>query len=179
MIALPLILLGIAWLQELIDQLVFAGRLNLAMGPGTPWWSLFTAPFSHGGFGHLLANSLVFLPLSYLVLARSTRAYVAVWIAVILMEIPVWLFWPVGAHGLSGVVYGLIGYLLLIGFLERRPLALLLSLITLLLFGSALPGLLPWASPAGVSWIGHATGFIAGLITAKVVRKEPQASGSS
>ena len=179
MIALPLILLGIAWLQELIDQLVFAGRLNLAMGPGTPWWSLFTAPFSHGGFGHLLANSLVFLPLSYLVLARNTRAYVAVWIAVILMEIPVWLFWPVGAHGLSGVVYGLLGYLLLIGFLERRPFAILLSLITLVLFGSALPGLLPWASPAGVSWIGHATGFIAGLITAKVVRKEPQASGSS
>ena len=179
MIALPLILLGIAWLQELIDQLVFAGRWNLAMGPGTPWWSLVTAPFSHGGFGHLLANTLVFLPLSYLVLARSARAYLAVWIAVILMEIPVWLFWPVGAHGLSGVVYGLLGYLLLIGFLERRPLAILLSLITLLLFGSALPGLLPWASPAGVSWIGHATGFIAGLIAAKVVQKEPQASGSS
>ena len=179
MIALPLILLGIAWLQELIDQLVFAGRWTLAMGPGTPWWTLFTAPFSHGGSGHLLANSLVFLPLSYLVLARNTRAYVAVWIAVILMEIPVWLFWPVGAHGLSGVVYGLLGYLLLIGFLERRPLAILLSLITLVLFGSALPGLLPWASPAGVSWIGHATGFIAGLITAKVVQKEPQASGSS
>jgi len=169
-IALPLILLGIAWLQELIDQLVFAGRWNLAMGPGTPWWTLFTAPFSHGGFGHLLANSLVFLPLSYLVLARSTRAYFAVWIAVILLEIPVWLFWPVGAHGLSGVVYGLLGYLLCIGFLERRPLAIFLSLITLLLFGSALPGLLPWASPAGVSWIGHATGFIAGLIAAKAVQ---------
>lgn len=172
MIALPLILLGIAWLQELIDQLVFAGRWTLAMGPGTPWWTLFTAPFSHGGFGHLLANSLVFLPLSYLVLARSTRAYLAVWIAVILLEIPVWLFWPVGAHGLSGVVYGLLGYLLCIGFLERRPLAILLSLITLVLFGSALPGLLPWASPAGVSWIGHATGFIAGLIAAKAVQNE-------
>ena len=173
MIALPLILLSIAWLQELIDQLVFAGRWNLAMGPGTPWWTLFTAPFSHGGFGHLLANSLVFLPLSYLVLARSTRAYLAVWIAVILMEIPVWLFWPVGAHGLSGVVYGLLGYLVLIGFLERRPLAILLSLITLLLFSSALPGLLPWASPTGVSWIGHTSGFIAGLIAAKAVQTAP------
>ncbi len=173
MIALPLILLGLAWLQELIDQLIFAGRWNPAMGPGTPWWTLFTAPFSHAGFAHLFANSLVFLPLSYLVIARSSRAYVAVWIAVIALEIPIWLLWPVGAHGLSGVIYGLLGYLLLIGFLERRPLAVVLSLLTVLLFGGALPGLLPWASPPGVSWIGHASGFLAGLIAAQVVHRSP------
>ena len=93
MIALPLILLGLAWLQELLDQLLFAGRWTLAMGPGTPWWTLFTAPFSHGGLGHLVANSLVFLPLSYLVLARGTGAYLTVWISVILLEIPIWLVW--------------------------------------------------------------------------------------
>ena len=173
MIALPLILLGLAWLQELLDQLLFAGRWNLAMGPGTPWWTLFTAPFSHAGLGHLVANSLVFLPLSYLVLARGTGAYLTVWISVILLEIPIWLVWPVGAHGLSGVVYGLLGFLVLIGFLERRPLAILLSTVAVLLYGSALPGLLPWASPAGVSWIGHASGFIAGLVAALVVRRSP------
>ncbi|KZR85946.1 Rhomboid family protein [Synechococcus sp. MIT S9509] len=173
LIALPLILLGLAWLQELVDQLIFGGRWNLAMGPGTPWWSLFTAPFSHQGFGHLIANSLVFLPLSYLVLARSQRAYLSVWIAVIVMEIPIWLFWPVGAHGLSGVVYGLLGYLVLIGFLERRPLPIVLSIIALLLYGSALPGLLPWASPAGVSWIGHASGFVGGLLAALSVHRAP------
>lgn len=172
-IALPLILLGLAWLQELLDQLLFAGRWNLAMGPGTPWWTLFTAPFSHAGLGHLVANSLVFLPLSYLVLARGMQAYLAVWISVILLEIPIWLVWPVGAHGLSGVVYGLLGFLVVIGFLDRRPLAILLSMVAVLLYGSALPGLLPWASPAGVSWIGHASGFVAGLIAALAVRRSP------
>ena len=75
LIALPLILLGLAWLQELVDQVIFGGRWNLALGPGTPWWSLFTAPFSHQGFAHLITNSLVFLPLSYLVLARSQKVY--------------------------------------------------------------------------------------------------------
>ena len=172
-IALPLILLGLAWLQELLDQLLFAGRWNLAMGPGTPWWTLFTAPFSHAGLGHLVANSLVFLPLSYLVLARGMQAYLAVWISVILLEIPIWLVWPVGAHGLSGVVYGLLGFLVVIGFLDRRPLAILLSTVAVLLYGSSLPGLLPWASPAGVSWIGHASGFVAGLIAALAVRRSP------
>ena len=177
LIALPLILLGLAWIQELVDQLIFGGRWNLAMGPGTPWWSLFTAPFSHQGLGHLITNSLVFLPLSYLVLARSQKAYLSVWIAVIILEIPIWLFWPVGAHGLSGVVYGLLGYLLLIGCLERRPLPILLSITALLLYGSALPGLLPWASPAGVSWIGHASGFVAGLLAAIAVHRAPAQLG--
>lgn len=173
LIALPLILLGFAWLQELVDQLLLGGRWNLAIGPGTPWWSLLTAPFSHQGLGHLFTNSLVFLPLSYLVLARSQRAYLSIWVAVIVLEIPVWLVWPVGSHGLSGVVYGLLGYLVLIGFLERRPLSILLSTIVLLLYGSALPGLLPWASPRGVSWIGHASGFLAGLLTALAVHRSP------
>ena len=171
--ALPLILLGLAWLQELVDQLLFGGRWNLAMGPGTPWWTLFTAPFSHAGLGHLVANSLVFLPLSYLVLARSRKAYLSVWIAVILLEIPIWLIWPVGAHGLSGVVYGLLGYLVLIGFLERRPPSILLSVVALLLYGSALPGLLPWASAAGESWVGQASGFVAWLLAAITVHRTP------
>ena len=73
----------------------------------------------------------------------------------------------------SGVVYGLLGYLVLIGFLERRPLSILLSIVALLLYGSALPGLLPWASPAGVSWVGHASGFVAGLLAALAVHRTP------
>ena len=38
---LPLLLLGLAWAQELVDQLLFGGGWNLAMGPGQPWWTLF------------------------------------------------------------------------------------------------------------------------------------------
>ena len=83
-------LVGFAWLQELIDSVVFGGRWNLPIGQGTPWWSLATAPFSHSGLGHLLTNTLVFLPLSYLVISQGIRAYASVWIGVIVMEIPIW-----------------------------------------------------------------------------------------
>ena len=166
MIILPLILLGLAWLLTGIDQLLPSGRGALAMGPGTPWWTLLTAPFSHADLGHLIGNSVAFLPLSYLVLLKGLRGYLAVWIFVILLEIPVWLLWPVGSHGLSGVVYGLLGYLVIIGFLERRFLTIALSIISVVLYGSALPGLLPWVSPAGVSWIGHTSGFVAGATAA-------------
>ena len=155
----PLILL-IPWVQELIDQLFYGGQWNLPMAPGGSFLGVLTAPFSHGGFGHLLANSLTFLPLSWLVLLRGRGDYLAVWLGVYAAAIPVWLLWPVGSHGLSGVVYGLLGYLLLIGWLERRILSLVLSLAVLLTYAGILPSLLPIFSPPGVSWIGHlATDF--------------------
>ncbi len=173
---LPLLIVAVPWLQELIDQLLFGGRWNLPMLPHSMGGSLLgvlTAPFSHSGFGHLLANTLWFLPLSWLVLAKSRRDYLAVWIGVTLTALPVWLFWPVGSHGLSGVVFGLLGYLVVIGFLERRPAALGLSAFSLISYGGLLPALLPFASPSGVSWIGHVSGFAGGVLAALAIHREP------
>lgn len=173
-LTLPLVLVGIAWLQELIDTALFAGGWNLPLGPGSPWWSLITAPFSHGGIGHLLANTLIFLPLSYLVMSQGLRAYLSVWVGVILMEIPIWLFWPTGSHGLSGVVYGLLGYLVLLGLIERRLISLAITVLVLSLYGSSLVGLFPWATPPGVSWIGHFSGFVGGALAALACARNPQ-----
>ncbi|CAK6689267.1 rhomboid family intramembrane serine protease [Synechococcus sp. CBW1107] len=174
----PLILL-IPWTQEVIDQLLFRGGWNLPMEPRGPFIGVFTAPFSHSGFGHLLANSLMFLPLSWLVLTKGRRDYLAVWLGVYATAIPVWLFWPTASHGLSGVVYGLLGYLLLIGWLERRPLSLLLSVLCLISYGGVLPSLIPLFSPAGVSWIGHASGFAGGMLAAWGMHPTTQPSDTS
>ena len=173
---IPLLLLGLAWGQELIDQLLTGGQWNLPMGPGLPLWRVLTAPFSHSGFGHLISNTLVFLPLSWLVLTRGSRDYIAVWIGVLIVEIPIGLLWPAAGHGLSGVVYGLLGYLLLIGLLERRVVPLLLGGLTLWWYGAALLALIPGVSAAGVSWVGHAGGFLGGLLTALSMRKDSDQS---
>ena len=170
---IPPLILAIPWGQELIDQLLFGGRWNLPMAPGGSFLGVLTAPFSHGGFGHLLANSLLFLPLSWLVLAKGRRDYLAVWIGVYATAIPVWLLWPNGSHGLSGVVYGLLGFLMVIGFLEKHPLSLLLSVFCLVTWGGILPSLLPFASPPGVSWIGHVAGFAGGVLAAFAIHRDP------
>ena len=174
----PLILL-IPWTQEVMDQLLFRGNWNLPMQPRGPFIGIFTAPFSHSGFGHLLANSLMFLPLSWLVLTKGRRDYLAVWLGVYATAIPVWLFWPTASHGLSGVVYGLLGYLLLIGWLEKRLLSLLLSVLCLIGYGGVLPSLIPLFSQAGVSWIGHASGFAGGLLAAWAVHRTPESSSAN
>jgi membrane associated rhomboid family serine protease len=169
---LPLLILAVPWGQEIIDQLLFGGRWNLPMVPGGPFIGVLTAPFSHGGFGHLISNSLWFLPLSWLVLAKSRGDYLAVWLGVYATAIPVWLFWHQASHGLSGVIYGLLGYLLIIGWLERRPLSILISLTALFAYWGALPSLLPFLSPPGVSWIGHASGFAGGMLAALAIHRE-------
>ncbi len=169
---IPLLILLVPWLQELVDQLLFAGQWNLPMTPGGSFLGVLTAPFSHSGFGHLLANSLTFLPLSWLVLLRGRRDYLAVWLGVFATAIPVWLLWPTGSHGLSGVVYGLLGYLLVIGWIEKRPLSLALSGFALVSYGGVLPSLLPIFSPAGVSWIGHVSGFAGGVLAALAVARD-------
>jgi membrane associated rhomboid family serine protease len=168
----PLLILAVPWIQELLDQLLFGGRWNLPMTHGGPFIGVLTAPFSHQGFGHLISNSLWFVPLSWLVLLGGWRNYLAVWVGVYVTAIPVWLLWPGSSHGLSGVVYGLLGYLLLVGWLERRPLSILLSLACLLAYGSLLPSLIPLFSPEGVSWIGHAGGFAGGLLAAVAMYRE-------
>jgi len=169
---IPVLLVAIPWGQEILDQLFFGGRWNLPMVQGGSFLGVLTAPFSHGGFAHLLSNTLWFVPLSWLVLAKSRRDYLAVWIGVYATAIPVWLFWPGGSHGLSGVIYGLLGYLLLIGWLEKRPFPILLSLGCLLTYGGMLPTLLPFLTPPGVSWIGHVAGFAGGLLAALAIFRE-------
>ncbi len=175
-ILVPFILVLIAWLQEILDQLLFGGMWNLPMGSGLPWWGLITAPFSHSGFPHLFSNTIVFLPLSIFVLSRGLRDYIAIWLFVLFLEIPMVIFWPKISHGLSGVVYGMLGYLSFIGFLEKRPISILLSVICICLYGNSLVALIPIFSPVGVSWIGHLSGFVGGFLAALATFKETRKS---
>ena len=165
-IALPIVLIGIAWFQEIIDQIFFSGTFNLPIQPGGPLWGIFTAPFSHADFGHLIRNTVYFIPLSYLALLNGLSHYLAVWGCVVSLKLFQLFFWPRGGHGMSGIVYGLVGYLLVIGIAERRPMSLALTVFAFVTYAHFVPTLLPWVTPAGVSWIGHFLGFTGGVVAA-------------
>lgn len=76
---LPVILVGTAWIQEIIDQLICGGTCNLPVQPGGSLWGILTAPFSHAEWDHFIGNTLDFLLLSYLVLVNGLSHYVSVW----------------------------------------------------------------------------------------------------
>ena len=171
---LPVLLIGIAWVLESVDQLIFNGSLNFPIIPDGPLWRILTSPFSHANWGHVIGNTLYFIPLSYLVLMNGLSHYIAVWGCVLFFNLFRLFFWPVGGHGMSGVVYGLVGYLLVIGIAERRILSLALTGFALTTYSHFLPTLLPWVSPPGVSWIGHFLGFFGGVVAALAMFKEEQ-----
>lgn len=172
---LPLQLLALPWAQEIIDQGIFRGQWNLPVHPrtlaGVP--GIFLSAISHSGFVHLIGNSIGFTLFSWLILAKSRRDY---WIVLLLGwlggGISTWLLGPNSVHGLSGVVYTLFGYLLFIGWLERRLIPLLISMFVLLNYSYFIWGVFP--THPMVAWWGHLFGLLIGIFAAYGVYRKPQ-----
>lgn len=165
-LSVPVRVVTPAWAWEIADQLVLGG-VPLAIGPGTPWWTALTFPISHADFSHLAANTAAFVPASWLVLLRGRRVYATVLLAAWAGNVAcAWGLPFPGFHGASGLVYGLFGYLFLIGWIERRFGTAALSAVALFLFGPALSGVVPGLVEANVSWTGHLSGLLGGLLVA-------------
>jgi membrane associated rhomboid family serine protease len=132
------------------------------------------APFLHGDFTHLMGNTLPFLVLGWLVLIRGVGRFFLVFLtATVTAGAGTWL---IGAEntvhiGASGVIFGFLGYLLLISVFERSVTSILLSLAVGALYGGYLFGVLP--GTAGVSWEGHLFGFLGGVMAARLSRPAP------
>jgi len=125
------------------------------------------APFLHGNLNHLIANSSALFVLLAAALAYNRKsAFAALAIIIGLGGLMVWVFASASAiHiGASGVVFGLIGYLLFVGIFRREWIALTVSAVVLLLYGGALLSLLRIIP--GVSWSSHFFGFLAGVLAA-------------
>ena len=71
--------------------------------------------------------------------------------------------------GASGLVFGLLTYLLVACFLERRPVRILIGVAVFLVYGGVLLGALP--GTPGVSWQGHLFGALAGVLAAWLVAR--------
>ncbi|WAS03891.1 rhomboid family intramembrane serine protease [Gloeomargaritales cyanobacterium VI4D9] len=170
--AIPFYFLAIAWGQQIIDQIAFAGRWNLPIIPrhmiGVP--GIIFSAFSHADFAHLIANSIPFIIFSWLILIQSFRDY---WITLLVGWLGggfcCWLLGPQPVHGLSGVVYTLFGYLLWIGWQERRIIPLVISVFVLVNYGGFIWGVLP--QDPRVAWWGHLIGFMLGIGTAYFLGK--------
>ena len=171
---LPLQLLAVLWAVHLLNGMLLDGRLlQLGVQPSrSPFWHVFSAPLIHGSTDHLLANSLPFVLLGSLVLTRGRQHFWRVTlVGAICSGLGIWFFAPAFSQGYlsrhvgaSGVIFGYLGDLLLLGWFERRAASVLLSLITAIAFGNMVFGVLP-AEP-DVSWQGHLFGFLGGVLAA-------------
>ena len=172
MVALTLALL---WGLELVDTAMH-GRLDAyGIQPRTVSGldGILFAPFLHAGFGHLLSNSLVFAVLGVIAfVAVSLGRFLAVILFTALSSgLGAWVFGDPNTLviGASGVIFGLLGFLLFRGLAERSPGAITVSIMMLLIYGGTISGILP-GTPY-VSWQAHLFGFLGGAGAAFLLRQ--------
>jgi membrane associated rhomboid family serine protease len=168
---------GLLWALELVDSLLLGGRLD-AFGirplAVDGLLGILTAPFLHGGLGHLAVNTVPFLVLGALTM---TRKRVDFWVVSIVGALTsglgAWVFGGAGTvHiGASGVIFAYLGFLMARGFFDRRPLAIVVSLLVTWMFGGLLSLAVPLVA-AGISWQAHLFGFVGGVLVARVLGKE-------
>ncbi|MFF8609016.1 rhomboid family intramembrane serine protease [Streptomyces sp. NPDC015346] len=131
-----------------------------------------TAPFLHFGFDHVASNSVPLLIFGFLAALGGIRRFLAVCGVIVVADgIGVWLLSPTDSitAGASGLVFGLFGYLVVRGFVERRLLGIAVGVTVAAIWGSTmLLGALP--TDSAVSWQAHLVGLVAGVGAAFLFR---------
>jgi membrane associated rhomboid family serine protease len=164
------VMLAVLWVLELVDASM-NGRLDAyGIRPRTVSGleGIPTAPLLHAGFQHLISNSFVFAVLGVIAYVSVTlgRFIALIAITVVSSGLGAWAF---GASntvviGASGVIFGLLGFLLFRGVAERSAGAITVSIMMLVIYGGTISGVLPGVP--FVSWQAHLFGFIGGAFAA-------------
>ncbi|MDN3242802.1 rhomboid family intramembrane serine protease [Glycomyces tritici] len=129
------------------------------------------APFLHSGAAHLAANTVPLIVMGVVAALRDWRGmWTALAVSLLTSGLGVWLFSPAYSVtvGASGVVFGLLGYLLARGFVMRRIGDFLIALAVMAVYGTTVWGIFP--SLPHISWQGHLFGFLGGIAAAFMVR---------
>ena len=141
-------------------------------------WGILTAPFLHVSFAHLISNTIPFLFMGLIIALRgAARVAIVTLIVIVVGGLGTWLIAP--SHsitvGASGVVFGYAAYLLTRGLFDRSALELLTGAIVGVVWGGALlSSLVPHY---GISWQGHASGAVGGVVAAWLLARERQRPG--
>jgi membrane associated rhomboid family serine protease len=171
---------AVMWLVEIVD--LVAGDLDSAgirprEADGLVGVAL--APVLHGGFGHLVSNTVPFLVLGAAIALSGLARIAAVTVIVAIVGgLGTWLTAPSATvHiGASGLVFGFAAYLIARGVYSRRVLHLAAGLIVIVVYGSTLLfGLVP---TPGISWQGHAFGAVGGVVAAWLLERRVTSSPS-
>lgn len=167
---------GLLWVLEALDHATGHALDTFGISPRRTEELLDVVPaaFMHFGFDHLSANTLPLLVLGFMAALRGTGTFLAVALTTILVSgLGVWLIAPAASNtaGASGLIFGLFGYLVVRGFVDRRISDVALGGVVVVLYGSILWGVLPTAP--GVSWQGHLFGLIGGVMAAFMTSSAP------
>lgn len=170
---------GILWLVQLAQTLWPGDFGQFGIYPRHPSGLLGIplAPWIHHSWWHLIGNSIPFLVLGALLELSSRKAFWNITVFLVLISgLGTWLMGSTGYHvGASGLVLGYWSFLLADAYFSRSIKAALIAIVVFMLYGGLLFTFLDFR--AHISWAGHVSGMLAGVLAASVVnnRKRNQA----
>jgi membrane associated rhomboid family serine protease len=163
---------ALIWAIALLNWMLDLGPDDFGIRPrelaGLP--GILFAPLVHGGFGHLIANTLPLFVLGTAMLYLYPHAALRVLPAVYFGPgVAVWLFARGGIHlGASGLIYGMVVYIFVAGLIRRDRRAIAASLAVAFMYGTLVWGVLPLER--AVSWETHLAAALIGLVLALAFR---------
>lgn len=180
----PVLFMMICWALFLADIFWHLDLYQLGISPRTlsGLKGILFAPLIHGGWSHIINNTLPVLILGSLIFYfyKSIAWPVVIWIYMIS---DIWL-WVGGRNfedvvnyhfGASILIYGFATFLFFSGVFRKHKQLMVVSALVVFLYGSITYGIFPFDKT--MSWEGHLFGAISGLLVAYNYRKEgPQAA---
>ena len=175
---IPLIIVALMWTVKIIEVSFGISLSRWGIVPHTAHGlvGILTLPFLHSGWEHLMSNTVPILVLGtalyYCYPSLANRVMIITWLGSGLLT------WCIGdadsTHiGASALVYGLNLFLIFSGFIRGNRMLIVISLIMVFLYGSFIWGMIPaLAIPQNISWEGHLSGALIGVLLAIFLRKE-------
>ena len=122
------------------------------------------APFLHGSWWHFASNMVPFVVLSWLICQYSVKRFYNVFIFTACVGgLLVWIFGRSNIHvGLSGVIYGLWGFILCYGVIRRSLKSIIIAVVVAVLYSGFIWGVLP--QRFHVSFESHLFGALSGIL---------------
>lgn len=139
---------------------------------------ILSMPFLHGDFEHLFSNTIPFFVSGTFIFHFFDRVK---WKIILIIwyfsGLGIWVFGdPMSIHiGASGLVYGMVAFLMTSGFIRKNKELTAVALVLIFLYGSMVWGLFPqfsWFREINISWEGHLFGTLSGVALALFYRKE-------
>lgn len=165
----------IFWALELFDVITPFSLDSFGIRPGdvVGLRGIAFAPFLHGDWEHVMANTIPFLVMGAMILLHRKSDFI--WVTIIVAIIGGLGTWIVGDRGsvhigASGVVFGYLGFLLAAGIFEKNRIMIARSLAVFMIYGGLLWGVLPQGP--GISWEGHFFGLLGGVLAAWLLARK-------
>jgi membrane associated rhomboid family serine protease len=174
---LALLIVSLWWMVALFAAIFDYNMLIHGIKPRNPdsIYAIFTFPFIHGSWSHLVSNSLPgVILLTGLFIFHARKSWLIITLIYLFSGIILWFIGRSGTNhvGASGFIYGLAFFLFTAGLIIRDRSSVAVSFFMILWYGGMLWGIFPFSVEPGTSWEGHLSGAVTGVILAILITKK-------